>query len=46
MTEAESAETLGQALKIGLDIGTSKVLEFIDSPVVRYATGGHPHGPA
>ncbi len=46
MTEAESAETLGQALKIGLEIGTSKVLEFIDSPVVRYATGGHPHGPA
>ena len=39
MTGPESQETLLLARQIGLEIGTSKVLEFIDSPVVRYSTG-------
>jgi hypothetical protein len=40
MTAADATETLELALRVGLEIGTSKVLEFIDSPIVRYSTPG------
>ena len=40
ITGVEAGETLRQALQIGLEIGIPKVLEFIDSPVVRYTTAG------
>lgn len=36
MTPAESEATLRESLRLGLESGHEKVLEFIDSPVVRY----------
>jgi hypothetical protein len=37
LTPGESTETLLQALRFGRDTGKDKVLEYIDSPVVRYS---------
>ena len=38
----ESLDTLRQALRAGLEHGKEKVLEYIDSPTVRYSTAGGP----
>jgi hypothetical protein len=40
LTLEESTATLRQALNLGLEKGQEKVLEYIDSPVVRYSTNG------
>jgi hypothetical protein len=40
LTPGESVETLRQALGFGLEKGHEKVLEYIDSPVVRYSIVG------
>jgi hypothetical protein len=36
-TPAESTEVLQRALELGLEKGREKVLEYVDSPVVRYS---------
>ncbi|HLY77209.1 MAG TPA: hypothetical protein VKT21_04940 [Thermoplasmata archaeon] len=41
-TPEESLGTLRLALYLGLQNGREKVLEFIDSPVVRYSVGSRP----
>jgi hypothetical protein len=38
----DSAEVLRQALEFGLEKGREKVLEYIDSPVVRYSVSTSP----
>jgi hypothetical protein len=40
VTVEESTETLRQALSLGLEKGREKVLEYIDTPVVRYSLAG------
>jgi hypothetical protein len=42
MTPTESAEVLRQALEFGLEKGREKVLEYVDSPVVRYSVPAAP----
>ncbi|MGC2289097.1 MAG: hypothetical protein WA688_04495 [Thermoplasmata archaeon] len=37
MSPTEAMETLYEALKVGLEQGREKILEYIDSPVVRYS---------
>jgi hypothetical protein len=44
LTPEDSTATLRQALAVAREKGRDKVLEYIDSPVVRYSTGGS--GPA
>lgn len=42
LTSKEAAETLAQALRRAVEVGHEKVLEYVDSPVVRYRTNAPP----
>ena len=46
LTEAEAHETLRIAFAAGIEHGKPKVIEYIDSPIVRYALPPTPEGGA
>jgi hypothetical protein len=45
LTNQETLEVLSLARRVCEEMGKDKVLEYVDTPIVRYSTAGTPHSP-